>query len=162
VMMPSRSLPTIASSEDSTMAASQLRVASSGTWPVCLRRLSVSGRSAGSGGAPSGSQGAPSEIVTVPSIAPPYSSATLMHAQHTFSVGATDGSWQDPRRGNALTPSPSPCRGRGEPGVRTEEGQAMRMAASLWSPSSSTACSRIRNFWILPVTVIGKPSTSFQ
>lgn len=40
--------------------------------------------------------------------------------------------------------------------------QAIRTAASLWSPSSSTACSRIRNFWILPVTVIGKPSTSFQ
>ena len=29
-------------------------------------------------------------------------------------------------------------------------------------PSSATEISRIRNFWTLPVTVIGNVSTSFQ
>ena len=35
-------------------------------------------------------------------------------------------------------------------------------AARRPSPSSATAISRIRNFWTLPVTVIGKASTNFQ
>ena len=39
---------------------------------------------------------------------------------------------------------------------------AVWIAAASPRPSSAIAISRIRNFWILPVTVIGKPSTSFQ
>ena len=39
-------------------------------------------------------------------------------------------------------------------------GQAVRAAATSCRPSSAIACSRIRNFWTLPVTVIGKASTS--
>ncbi len=37
---------------------------------------------------------------------------------------------------------------------------AVSMRAALSKPSSLTACSRIKNFWILPVTVIGKASTN--
>src|SRR5437016_12704507 len=40
--------------------------------------------------------------------------------------------------------------------------QAVLTPAASCRPSSSTAISRIRNFWTLPVTVIGKPSTNFQ
>ena len=39
---------------------------------------------------------------------------------------------------------------------------AVRMAAACASPNSSTACSRSLNFWILPVTVIGKASVKRQ
>ena len=39
---------------------------------------------------------------------------------------------------------------------------AVRTPAALDRPSSSTATSRILNFWILPVTVIGNASTNFQ
>src|SRR5205823_2680870 len=39
---------------------------------------------------------------------------------------------------------------------------AVATAAAFSRPSSSTAVSRILNFWTLPVTVIGKPSTNFQ
>ena len=39
---------------------------------------------------------------------------------------------------------------------------AVRIAAALARPSSEIAISRILNFWTLPVTVIGKASTSFQ
>ena len=48
---------------------------------------------------------------------------------------------------------------RATPGRPTH---AVRMPAAASSPSSSMAASRILNFWILPVTVIGKPSTNFQ
>ena len=37
--------------------------------------------------------------------------------------------------------------------------QAVSMLASFSSPSFFTACSRILNFWILPASFIGKPST---
>ena len=40
--------------------------------------------------------------------------------------------------------------------------QAVSMLAASWSPNSSMLISRILNFWILPVTVIGKLSTNFQ
>lgn len=40
--------------------------------------------------------------------------------------------------------------------------QAVGIAATASRPNSATAVSRMRNFWILPVTVIGKPSTNFQ
>ena len=42
----------------------------------------------------------------------------------------------------------------------TQPRQAVRALAAVPRPSSSIACSRILNFWTLPVTVIGKPSTS--
>src|ERR1043166_6222738 len=34
-------------------------------------------------------------------------------------------------------------------------------AAALSNPSSRADCSRMRNFWILPLTVIGNPSVTF-
>jgi hypothetical protein len=40
--------------------------------------------------------------------------------------------------------------------------QAVSIRAAAWRPSSSMLISRIRNFWILPVTVVGKASTNFQ
>ncbi len=39
---------------------------------------------------------------------------------------------------------------------------AVSVRAARWRPSSSIETSRILNFWILPVTVIGKASVSFQ
>jgi len=39
---------------------------------------------------------------------------------------------------------------------------AVRIAASASRRSSAIAISRMRNFWIFPVTVIGKTSTNFQ
>ena len=39
---------------------------------------------------------------------------------------------------------------------------AVRIAAASPRPSSPIAISRIRNFWILPVTVIGNSSMTFQ
>ncbi len=39
---------------------------------------------------------------------------------------------------------------------------AVSIRAAAWRPSSSMLISRMRNFWILPVTVIGKCSTNFQ
>ena len=39
---------------------------------------------------------------------------------------------------------------------------AVRIAAASCSPSSSMVAWRMMNFWILPVTVIGKASTNFQ
>ena len=38
---------------------------------------------------------------------------------------------------------------------------AVSMAATSCKPRSRIACSRILNFWILPVTVVGKLSTNF-
>src|SRR5262249_29771014 len=38
--------------------------------------------------------------------------------------------------------------------------QAVSIEAALCSPNSSMDCWRIRNFWILPVTVMGKLSTN--
>ena len=38
---------------------------------------------------------------------------------------------------------------------------AILTAAARSRPSSATLVSRMRNFWTLPVTVIGKPSTNF-
>ena len=41
--------------------------------------------------------------------------------------------------------------------------QILRHAVFSWvSPSSRIISSRIRNFWILPVTVMGKPSTNLM
>src|SRR5207248_9985574 len=40
--------------------------------------------------------------------------------------------------------------------------QAVLIPAAFSRPSSSTAVSRILNFWTLPVTVIGNASTNFQ
>ena len=40
--------------------------------------------------------------------------------------------------------------------------EAVAMLTASWSSSSSIASSRIRNFWTLPVTVIGNEPTSFQ
>src|SRR5262245_14352687 len=42
------------------------------------------------------------------------------------------------------------------------DAQAVRCEAVAVSPSSATANSRILNFWILPVTVVGNSSTNFQ
>src|SRR5438105_227703 len=42
------------------------------------------------------------------------------------------------------------------------QAQAVTTAAAASRPSSATATSRILNFWILPVTVIGNASTNFQ
>jgi hypothetical protein len=41
-------------------------------------------------------------------------------------------------------------------------GYAVAMLAASWSSSCSMASWRIRNFWTLPVTVIGKVFTNFQ
>ena len=40
--------------------------------------------------------------------------------------------------------------------------QAVRTAAAAWSPSSSTAISRILYFWTLPLIVIGHISVPFR
>ncbi len=47
-------------------------------------------------------------------------------------------------------------------GPRPSQRYAVRIAAACPRPSSSTAASRILNFWILPVTVIGKASVKRQ
>jgi hypothetical protein len=47
-------------------------------------------------------------------------------------------------------------------GSAPSAGQAVESTAAGSNASSTIATSRIRNFWILPVTVIGKLSTSFQ
>ena len=41
-------------------------------------------------------------------------------------------------------------------------GYAVSILATSSRPSSTMLISRIRNFWILPVTVVGKASTNFQ
>ena len=41
------------------------------------------------------------------------------------------------------------------------ERHAILTAAAFSRPSSFTLSSRMRNFWTLPVTVMGKPSTNF-
>ena len=43
---------------------------------------------------------------------------------------------------------------------RSASAQAVRVEAAPSRPSSATACSRILNFWTLPVTVIGNSSTN--
>ena len=48
------------------------------------------------------------------------------------------------------------------PGVSGGTTQAVSMPAAPSSSSSAVAISRIRNFWTLPVTVMGNASTSFQ
>ena len=41
-------------------------------------------------------------------------------------------------------------------------GHAVSICAASSKPSSLIACSRRLNFWIFPVTVVGKLSTNFQ
>ena len=48
------------------------------------------------------------------------------------------------------------------PGASGRTTQAVSMPAAPSSSSSAVAISRIRNFWTLPVTVMGNASTSFQ
>jgi len=74
----------------------------------------------------------------------------------------------DPRRGEVPAEAQRPeqqlevrsDRRRRQPAAGV--GHAVRIPAAVCSPSSSTAASRILNFWILPVTVIGNSSTNFQ
>ena len=74
---------------------------------------------------------------------------------HLASPGSS-GAEQDGRVGH--TPGP----GRG-PARRTEtRDQAVSTRSACSRPSSSMADSRMRNFWIFPVTVIGNESVSFQ
>ena len=52
----------------------------------------------------------------------------------------------------------SAAEGRRDPA--SEQGYAVWTLAAAWRPSSSTAISRMRNFWILPVTVMENSSAS--
>ena len=54
----------------------------------------------------------------------------------------------------------SACRARTEGRRDRSRPQAILTAAALPRPSSLTLCSRMRNFWTLPVTVMGKASTN--
>ena len=67
-------------------------------------------------------------------------------------------------RGRRLRPSDRARapRAPARPGARGHAAYAAAAASVGASPSSAIAISRIRNFWILPVTVIGNASTNFQ
>ncbi len=55
-----------------------------------------------------------------------------------------------------------PERGRDPAGNPGQQLQAVRTAAADWSPSSSTASSRILYFWTLPLIVIGHISAPWR